>query len=106
MKDARIDAIRESLGARGGISGIINVVSYGYHEYQVTKDKVFLANGVVDPEMCIRDRGQETDQGKTVERAARIAFAERESRSLHLSLIHIWSKYIRACKITVAGEVS
>jgi energy-coupling factor transporter ATP-binding protein EcfA2 len=62
MKDARIDAIRESLGARGGISGIINVVSYGYHEYQVTKDKVFLANGVVDPAFLTKHREIEIQQ--------------------------------------------
>ncbi len=37
MKDARIDSIRESLSARGGISGVINVVSHGYHEYQLPK---------------------------------------------------------------------
>lgn len=62
MKDARIDSIRESLSARGGISGVINVVSYGYHEYQVTKGKVLLPDGSVDPNYLAKHRQLELDQ--------------------------------------------
>jgi hypothetical protein len=62
MKDERIDAIRESISARGGIAGVINVVSYGYHEYQVTKEKIFLADGSVDPAFLIKHREIEIQQ--------------------------------------------
>ncbi len=62
MKDVRSDKIREGMSARGGISGVINVVSYGYHEYDVAKKDVFLPDGKVDPQYLARHRQFEIDQ--------------------------------------------
>lgn len=38
------------------------MVAYGYHEYQTTKEKVFLANGVVDPAFLAKHREIEIQQ--------------------------------------------
>src|SRR5882672_3494873 len=62
MKDTRTDAIREAMAAKGGIEGVINVVSYGYHEYQVTRDKAVDPHGKADPDFLVQHRRIEIDQ--------------------------------------------
>jgi energy-coupling factor transporter ATP-binding protein EcfA2 len=62
LKDGRVEAIRKAMSARGGISGVINVVSYGYHEYHVPEGKVFLADGAIDPHYLEQHRQYELDQ--------------------------------------------
>jgi hypothetical protein len=42
LRDARLQAIREAMSAKGGISGVINVVSYGYHEYDLPPNSAVL----------------------------------------------------------------
>lgn len=41
----RLEAIREAM--RSGIDGVINVTSFGYHEYRLGIDKVYNQNGTV-----------------------------------------------------------
>jgi hypothetical protein len=60
--DDRNQAMREALAARGGIAGILNVVCYGYHEYDVPRDKVFLSGSTVNPEYLFLHRGEEIRQ--------------------------------------------
>jgi ethanolamine utilization protein EutP (predicted NTPase) len=61
-KDDRVQAMREAMAARGGIAGIINVVCYGYHEYDVSRDKVFSSESIIKPEYLERHRQEETKQ--------------------------------------------
>jgi hypothetical protein len=61
-KDVRVQEIRESLSAKGGISGVINVVSYGYHEYQLARSDVFKPDGSISPDYLEKHRGLELDQ--------------------------------------------
>ena len=61
-KDVRIQEIRESLSAKGGISGVINIVSYGYHEYHVVRGEVFKPDGSIDPDYLQKHRQIELDQ--------------------------------------------
>ena len=58
----RKQAIREAMSAKGGIAGIINVVCYGYHEYQVTRNKVLAADSTVKPEYLELHRQEEIKQ--------------------------------------------
>jgi len=60
--DDRIQAMREAMAARGGIAGIINVVCYGYHEYDVPKDKVFSTGSAIRPEYLEHHRQEEIKQ--------------------------------------------
>lgn len=55
-------AIREALAAKGGISGVINIVSYGYHEYHLDRGSVFNADGSIRPEYLQRHRQEEISQ--------------------------------------------
>jgi energy-coupling factor transporter ATP-binding protein EcfA2 len=53
-KSRRLKAIRESLA--GGISGVVNVVSYGYHEYRIGSRDAVDNNGKVSEEFLSAHR--------------------------------------------------
>jgi len=55
----RIRAIRETMS--GKLSGIINVVSYGYHEYRIGKAKAVNANGSASKAFLEKHRQIEID---------------------------------------------
>ncbi len=55
----RIRAIRETMSR--GLSGIINVVSYGYHEYRIGKAKALTAHGSVNEAFLRKHRQIEID---------------------------------------------
>jgi energy-coupling factor transporter ATP-binding protein EcfA2 len=55
----RIRAIRETMSR--GLSGIINVVSYGYHEYRIGKAKAVTAHGIVNEAFLKKHRQVEID---------------------------------------------
>lgn len=55
-------AIREAMAAKGGIAGIVNVVAYGYHEYDLSKKDVFDAHGTVKPSFLELHRQEELKQ--------------------------------------------
>lgn len=60
-KDDRIQAIREAMSAKGGISGVINVVSYGYHEYDLPAAQA-VAAGEARPDFLEKHRQEEIEQ--------------------------------------------
>jgi hypothetical protein len=60
-KDDRIQAIREAMSAKGGISGVINVVSYGYHEYDLPVAQA-VTGGVARPDFLDLHRKEEINQ--------------------------------------------
>jgi energy-coupling factor transporter ATP-binding protein EcfA2 len=60
--DDRNKAMREAMAAKGGIAGILNVVCYGYHEYDVPRAKVFSPDGAVRPEFLAMHRQVEIRQ--------------------------------------------
>src|ERR1700691_233054 len=53
----RLEAIRDAM--KGRISGIVNVVSYGYHEYRIGKDVAIRADGAAREEFLRRHRQME-----------------------------------------------
>ena len=53
----RYSAIREEIGA--GLSGVINVVSYGYHEYDGGEEKAINKNGTVNQSFLAKSRAME-----------------------------------------------
>jgi energy-coupling factor transporter ATP-binding protein EcfA2 len=55
----RIEAVREEM--RGGLSGIINVVSYGYHEGAGEKSIAIDPAGTIRPEFLARQRASEIE---------------------------------------------
>ena len=55
----RKKAYREAI--KKGLSGIINVVSYGYHEYRVDKDAVFAPSGKIRSAYLARHRQAEVE---------------------------------------------
>ncbi|MBN2209175.1 MAG: hypothetical protein JW759_07755 [Candidatus Coatesbacteria bacterium] len=56
-KAKRMDAIKDALGK--GVSGIINVVSYGYHEYDVDMGAAFNSDGSVNADFLEAHRSAE-----------------------------------------------
>ncbi len=59
-RSRRIQAIREEM--KNDIAGVINVVSYGYHESRAVNRKGAIANGRVDKSFLERQRQQEMRQ--------------------------------------------
>ena len=59
-RSRRIQAIREEM--RNGIAGVINVVSYGYHESRAVSRKGAIENGKIDESFLEKQREQEIKQ--------------------------------------------
>ena len=57
----RLEAIKEAMKLRGGIAGIINVVSYGYHESRVMPKPQITADGKVEDAFLIKQRQLELE---------------------------------------------
>src|SRR5579859_6631665 len=60
-KDDRVEAIRQAMSASGGIAGVINVVSYGYHEYDIPAGKG-VDGGAADANYLRQHRAEEIEQ--------------------------------------------
>jgi 50S ribosome-binding GTPase len=61
-KSKRMEAIRKALGMEGGISGIINVVSYGYHEWRIGEcEEPISSDGEIKKEYLEKHRSIEME---------------------------------------------
>ncbi len=58
-RSRRLRAIREAMGAK--IAGVINVVSYGYHESRIGRRIVFNADGTIDETFLEAQRHKELE---------------------------------------------
>ena len=58
-RDRRISAVREAMAT--GIDGVINVVSYGYHEYRIGKEEAIEANHQIREDFLDKHRQVEID---------------------------------------------
>lgn len=58
----RNQAIREAVAAKGGIAGVINLVCYGYHEYDLSRDDVFESDAKLKPDYLELHRKEEINQ--------------------------------------------